>query len=85
MPHPSVALGVLQVNLRRIVADSSSFPPRETVSHDWDRVHQEGKTMFRLPKECVTGHVEGWMAVMEQIKVTVLLNVCMLPSDPRLI
>lgn len=32
---------------------------RETVSHDWDRVHQEGKTLFRLPKECITGHVEG--------------------------
>ncbi|KAM4588679.1 uncharacterized protein PAE49_003092 [Odontesthes bonariensis] len=31
----------------------------KTVSHDWDRVYQEGKTMFRLPKECITGHVEG--------------------------
>uniref|UniRef100_A0A673C6G8 D-arabinitol 2-dehydrogenase [ribulose-forming] n=1 Tax=Sphaeramia orbicularis TaxID=375764 RepID=A0A673C6G8_9TELE len=31
----------------------------KTVTHDWDRVHKEGKTMFRLPKECITGHVEG--------------------------
>uniref|UniRef100_A0A3B4A1R1 D-arabinitol 2-dehydrogenase [ribulose-forming] n=1 Tax=Periophthalmus magnuspinnatus TaxID=409849 RepID=A0A3B4A1R1_9GOBI len=31
----------------------------KTVSHDWDRVHKEGKTKFRLPKECITGHVEG--------------------------
>ncbi|XP_047440145.1 uncharacterized protein zgc:113054 [Mugil cephalus] len=32
---------------------------KKTISHDWDRVHKEGKTMFRLPKECITGHVEG--------------------------
>ncbi|KAF7647379.1 hypothetical protein LDENG_00173220, partial [Lucifuga dentata] len=32
---------------------------RKTVSHDWDKVHKEGKTTFRFPKECVTGHVEG--------------------------
>jgi len=32
---------------------------KKTVSHDWDQVHKEGKTMFRLPKECITGHVEG--------------------------
>ncbi|XP_010795038.1 uncharacterized protein [Notothenia coriiceps] len=31
----------------------------KTISHDWDKVHKEGKTMFRLPKECITGHVEG--------------------------
>ncbi|KAM3621655.1 uncharacterized protein V6R79_014064 [Siganus canaliculatus] len=31
----------------------------KTISHDWDQVHKEGKTMFRLPKECITGHVEG--------------------------
>lgn len=63
------------------MVDSSSFPRRETVSHDWDRVHQEGKTMFRLPKECVTGHVEGWMDVMKQTKLTVLYNVRMLHYD----
>lgn len=34
---------------------------RKTVSHDWDQVHKEGKTMFRLPRECITGHVEGWI------------------------
>lgn len=33
---------------------------RKTISHDWDQAHKEGKTMFRLPKECITGHVEGW-------------------------
>lgn len=32
---------------------------KKTVTHDWDQVHKEGKTMFRLPKECITGHVEG--------------------------
>uniref|UniRef100_A0A3Q3WWS3 D-arabinitol 2-dehydrogenase [ribulose-forming] n=1 Tax=Mola mola TaxID=94237 RepID=A0A3Q3WWS3_MOLML len=31
----------------------------KTISHDWDQVHKEGKTMFRLPKECITGHIEG--------------------------
>ncbi|KAM8916831.1 uncharacterized protein AB9W97_021212 [Spinachia spinachia] len=31
----------------------------KTISHDWDQVHKEGKTLFRLPKECITGHVEG--------------------------
>ncbi|XP_028303952.1 uncharacterized protein LOC114464081 [Gouania willdenowi] len=32
---------------------------KKTVSHDWDQVHKEGKTLFCLPKECITGHVEG--------------------------
>ncbi|XP_071350627.1 uncharacterized protein [Trachinotus anak] len=32
---------------------------KKTVSHDWDQVHKDGKTTFRLPKECITGHVEG--------------------------
>ncbi|XP_068171922.1 uncharacterized protein zgc:113054 [Antennarius striatus] len=32
---------------------------KKTISHDWDHVHKEGKTLFRLPKECITGHVEG--------------------------
>ncbi|KAK2862565.1 hypothetical protein Q5P01_002098 [Channa striata] len=32
---------------------------KKTVAHDWDQVHKEGKTKFRLPKECITGHVEG--------------------------
>ncbi|XP_072308010.1 uncharacterized protein [Eucyclogobius newberryi] len=32
---------------------------KKTVTHDWDGVYKEGKTMFRLPKECITGHVEG--------------------------
>ncbi|TNN59604.1 3-oxoacyl-[acyl-carrier-protein] reductase FabG [Liparis tanakae] len=32
---------------------------KKTISHDWDQVHKEGKTMYRLPKECITGHVEG--------------------------
>ncbi|XP_038141145.1 uncharacterized protein zgc:113054 isoform X1 [Cyprinodon tularosa] len=31
----------------------------KTVSHDWDQVFKEGKTKFQLPKECITGHVEG--------------------------
>uniref|UniRef100_A0A3B3CZV3 Zgc:113054 n=1 Tax=Oryzias melastigma TaxID=30732 RepID=A0A3B3CZV3_ORYME len=40
-----------------------SEPLRElyekTMSHDWNGVHKEGKTLFQLPKECITGHVEG--------------------------
>ncbi|XP_058488084.1 2,4-dienoyl-CoA reductase [(3E)-enoyl-CoA-producing], mitochondrial [Solea solea] len=32
---------------------------KKTISHDWDEVYKEGKTMYRLPKECITGHVEG--------------------------
>ncbi|KAM9860249.1 LOW QUALITY PROTEIN: uncharacterized protein ACBR49_017382 [Aulostomus maculatus] len=32
---------------------------KKTISHDWDQAHKEGKTMIRLPKECITGHVEG--------------------------
>lgn len=39
--------------------------------------------MFRLPKECVTGHVEGWMDVTKQTKLTVLRNIRMLHSDSR--
>ncbi|XP_020348483.1 uncharacterized protein zgc:113054 [Oncorhynchus kisutch] len=32
---------------------------QKTMEHDWDKVFEEGKTQFRLPKECITGHVEG--------------------------
>ncbi|XP_043978190.1 uncharacterized protein zgc:113054 isoform X1 [Gambusia affinis] len=32
---------------------------KKTMSHNWDQVFEEGKTKFRLPKECITGHVEG--------------------------
>ncbi|XP_034546163.1 uncharacterized protein zgc:113054 [Notolabrus celidotus] len=32
---------------------------KKTICHDWDQVHKEGKTMFKLPKECITGCVEG--------------------------
>ncbi|XP_063072506.1 uncharacterized protein zgc:113054 [Engraulis encrasicolus] len=36
----------------------------KTLSHDWSNVHQEGHTMFCLPKECITGHVEGQVLKM---------------------
>ncbi|KAL2091495.1 hypothetical protein ACEWY4_013758 [Coilia grayii] len=36
----------------------------KTVCHDWAKVHKEGKTMFCLPKECITGHVEGQVLKM---------------------
>ncbi|KAI3370434.1 hypothetical protein L3Q82_025206, partial [Scortum barcoo] len=49
----------------------------KTVSHDWDQVHKEGKTMFRLPKECITGHVEGWTFICALLVTTVLIT---LPS-----
>nr|XP_046168357.1 uncharacterized protein zgc:113054 [Oncorhynchus gorbuscha] len=32
---------------------------QKTMEHDWDKVFEDGKTQFRLPKECITGHVEG--------------------------
>ncbi|KAG7478054.1 hypothetical protein MATL_G00076350 [Megalops atlanticus] len=32
---------------------------RKTMDHDWQKVHEEGTTLFRLPKECITGHLEG--------------------------
>nr|XP_046240703.1 short chain dehydrogenases/reductase notP' isoform X2 [Scatophagus argus] len=32
---------------------------KKTICHDWNQVHKEGKTTFLLPKECITGHVEG--------------------------
>ncbi|XP_013988665.1 uncharacterized protein zgc:113054 [Salmo salar] len=32
---------------------------QKTMEHNWDKVFKEGKTQFRLPKECITGHVEG--------------------------
>ncbi|KAK7881223.1 hypothetical protein WMY93_029632 [Mugilogobius chulae] len=32
---------------------------KKTITHDWASVHKEGKTQFLLPKECITGHVEG--------------------------
>lgn len=39
---------------------ASILSDRKTMSHDWNGVHKEGKTLFQLPKECITGHVEGW-------------------------
>uniref|UniRef100_A0A3P9MQZ2 D-arabinitol 2-dehydrogenase [ribulose-forming] n=1 Tax=Oryzias latipes TaxID=8090 RepID=A0A3P9MQZ2_ORYLA len=52
----------LDVYLEKMTTQESE-PLRElyekTMSHDWDQVHKEGKTIFRLPKECITGHVEG--------------------------
>ncbi|XP_041743757.1 uncharacterized protein zgc:113054 isoform X3 [Coregonus clupeaformis] len=32
---------------------------KKTMEHNWDKVFEEGKTQFRLPKECITGLVEG--------------------------
>ncbi|XP_010880363.2 2,4-dienoyl-CoA reductase, mitochondrial [Esox lucius] len=32
---------------------------KKTMEHDWDEVFKENKTQFRLPKECITGLVEG--------------------------
>ncbi|KAG5274324.1 hypothetical protein AALO_G00134840 [Alosa alosa] len=37
---------------------------KKTVCHDWDQAYKEGKTKFRLPKECITGHVEGQVLKM---------------------
>ncbi|XP_004068646.1 uncharacterized protein LOC101163242 [Oryzias latipes] len=52
----------LDVYLEKMTTQESE-PLRElyekTMSHDWNQVHKEGKTIFQLPKECITGHVEG--------------------------
>ncbi|XP_048054784.1 uncharacterized protein zgc:113054 isoform X3 [Megalobrama amblycephala] len=37
---------------------------RKSVSHDWNKVHEEGKTLFRLPVTCITGQVEGQVLKM---------------------
>ncbi|XP_029103724.1 uncharacterized protein LOC108923381 isoform X2 [Scleropages formosus] len=37
---------------------------RKTIEHDWKKAFEEGKTSFRLPKECITGHVEGQVLKM---------------------
>lgn len=37
---------------------------RKSVSHDWNKVHADGKTLFRLPVTCITGQVEGQVLKM---------------------
>ncbi|XP_043097929.1 short-chain dehydrogenase reductase 4 [Puntigrus tetrazona] len=37
---------------------------RKSVSHDWNKVHEDGKTLFRLPVTCITGQVEGQVLKM---------------------
>ncbi|XP_067316291.1 uncharacterized protein zgc:113054 isoform X2 [Pseudorasbora parva] len=37
---------------------------RKSVSHDWNKVHEDGKTLFRLPITCITGQVEGQVLKM---------------------
>ncbi|XP_057195013.1 uncharacterized protein zgc:113054 isoform X1 [Triplophysa rosa] len=37
---------------------------RKSMSHDWDKVYEDGKTLFRLPITCITGHVEGQVLKM---------------------
>ncbi|XP_051562286.1 uncharacterized protein LOC127445878 [Myxocyprinus asiaticus] len=37
---------------------------RKSVSHDWDKVYEDGKTLFRLPVTCITGQVEGQILKM---------------------
>ncbi|KAJ7998593.1 hypothetical protein DPEC_G00206510 [Dallia pectoralis] len=32
---------------------------KKTMEHDWDEVFKQNMTQFRLPKECITGLVEG--------------------------
>ncbi|XP_012694113.2 uncharacterized protein zgc:113054 [Clupea harengus] len=72
---------------------------KKTVCHDWDRAYEEGATMFRLPKECITGHVEGQVLKMlvHMCKAKRILEIGMftgygalsmaeaLPDDGRLI
>lgn len=37
---------------------------RKSISHDWNKVHEDGKTIFRLPVTCITGQVEGQVLKM---------------------
>ncbi|KAF4112460.1 uncharacterized protein zgc:113054 isoform X1 [Onychostoma macrolepis] len=37
---------------------------RKSISHDWNKVHDNGKTLFRLPVTCITGQVEGQVLKM---------------------
>ncbi|KAK7145089.1 hypothetical protein R3I94_011249 [Phoxinus phoxinus] len=37
---------------------------RKSVSHDWNKVHEDGKTLFNLPITCITGQVEGQVLKM---------------------
>ncbi|XP_050969045.1 2,4-dienoyl-CoA reductase [(3E)-enoyl-CoA-producing], mitochondrial isoform X2 [Labeo rohita] len=37
---------------------------RKSISHDWNKVHEDGKTLFRLPVTCITGPVEGQVLKM---------------------
>uniref|UniRef100_A0A8C1G432 D-arabinitol 2-dehydrogenase [ribulose-forming] n=1 Tax=Cyprinus carpio TaxID=7962 RepID=A0A8C1G432_CYPCA len=37
---------------------------RKSISHDWNKVHEDGKTLFRLPVTCITGQVEGQVLKM---------------------
>ncbi|XP_052456004.1 uncharacterized protein LOC128015849 isoform X1 [Carassius gibelio] len=37
---------------------------RKSIFHDWNKVHEDGKTFFRLPITCITGQVEGQVLKM---------------------
>ncbi|XP_051996871.1 uncharacterized protein LOC127654000 [Xyrauchen texanus] len=37
---------------------------RKSISHDWDKVYEDGKTLFKLPVTCITGQVEGQILKM---------------------
>lgn len=37
---------------------------RKSMTHDWDKVYKDGKTLFRLPNTCITGQVEGQVLKM---------------------
>ncbi|KAA8593506.1 hypothetical protein FQN60_009622 [Etheostoma spectabile] len=41
---------------------------KKTICHDWKQVHKEGKTMFQLPKECITGHTLKMLIHISQAK-----------------
>lgn len=37
---------------------------RKSMTHDWDKVYKDGKTLFKLPNTCITGQVEGQVLKM---------------------
>uniref|UniRef100_A0AAZ3RWL6 D-arabinitol 2-dehydrogenase [ribulose-forming] n=1 Tax=Oncorhynchus tshawytscha TaxID=74940 RepID=A0AAZ3RWL6_ONCTS len=58
---------------------------QKTMEHDWDKVFEEGKTQFRLPKECITGHVEGQTLKMlvHMSKAKRILEIGMFTGSPH--
>ncbi|XP_058856166.1 uncharacterized protein LOC117413974 isoform X1 [Acipenser ruthenus] len=72
---------------------------RKTMDHDWNKIYEDGKTRFKLSKQCITGHVEGQVlkTFVRMVKARSVLEIGMftgygalamaegLPEDGKLI